>query len=66
MIIKTSGTHSAFMAYSGGWSPCWAPHIIDLPVWALDLGDPSRPDVARPPVRLLAAHTAAVLSKFLT
>jgi len=23
-IIETSGTHSAFMAYSGGWSPCWA------------------------------------------
>ncbi len=41
MIIKTSGTHSAFMAYSGGWSPCWAPHIIDLPVWALDLGLPT-------------------------
>jgi predicted dehydrogenase len=41
MIIKTSGTHSAFMDYSGGWSPCWAPHIIDLPVWALDLGLPT-------------------------
>lgn len=41
MIIKTSGTHSAFMAYSGGWSGCWAPHIIDLPVWALDLGLPT-------------------------
>ncbi len=41
MIIKTSGTHSAFMDYSGGWSPCWAPHIIDLPVWALELGVPT-------------------------
>ncbi len=41
MIIKTSGTHSAFMDYSGGWSPCWAPHIIDLPVWALQLGLPT-------------------------
>jgi len=41
MIIKTSGTHSAFMAYSAGWSGCWAPHIIDLPVWALDLGLPT-------------------------
>jgi len=40
-IIQTSGTHSAFMDYSGGWSPCWAPHIIDLPVWALDLGLPT-------------------------
>ena len=40
-IIQTSGTHSAFMDYSGGWSPCWAPHIIDLPVWALELGLPT-------------------------
>ena len=40
-IILTSGTHSAFMDYSGGWSPCWAPHIIDLPVWALELGLPT-------------------------
>ena len=28
------------MAYSGGWTPGMAPHIIDLPVWALDLGFP--------------------------
>jgi predicted dehydrogenase len=41
MIIKTSGTHSAFLDYSGGWTPCWAPHIIDLPIWALDLGLPT-------------------------
>jgi predicted dehydrogenase len=40
-IIETSGTHSAFLAYSGGWTPCWAPHIIDLPVWALELGIPT-------------------------
>ncbi len=40
-IIQTSGTHSAFLDYSGGWTPCWAPHIIDLPVWALDLGLPT-------------------------
>ncbi|MFV1964860.1 MAG: Gfo/Idh/MocA family protein [Pirellulaceae bacterium] len=40
-IILTSGTHSAFLDYSGGWTPCWAPHIIDLPVWALDLGLPT-------------------------
>jgi len=40
-IIKTSGTHSAFLDYSGGWTPCWAPHIIDLPIWALDLGLPT-------------------------
>ncbi len=40
-IIQTSGTHSAFLDYSGGWTPCWAPHIIDLPIWALDLGLPT-------------------------
>lgn len=32
--------HSSWMAYSGGWTPGMAPHIIDLPVWALDLGFP--------------------------
>ena len=41
LIVKNSFTHSSFMAYSGGWTPCWAPHIIDLPVWALKLGIPS-------------------------
>jgi predicted dehydrogenase len=28
------------MAFSGGWTPGMAPHIIDLPIWALDLGYP--------------------------
>jgi hypothetical protein len=41
LIVKDSFTHSSFMAYSGGWTPCWAPHIIDLPVWALGLGVPT-------------------------
>jgi predicted dehydrogenase len=41
LIVRDSFTHSSFMAYSGGWTPCWAPHIIDLPVWALDLGLPT-------------------------
>ena len=30
------------MDYSGGWTPGMAPHIIDLPIWALDLGFPLR------------------------
>jgi len=30
------------MDYSGGWTPGMAPHIIDLPIWALDLGYPLR------------------------
>ncbi len=33
--------HSSWMAYSGGWTPGMAPHIIDLPVWALELGFPT-------------------------
>jgi predicted dehydrogenase len=33
--------HSSWMAYSGGWTPGMAPHIIDLPVWALELGYPT-------------------------
>lgn len=41
LLVKDSFTHSSFMAYSGGWTPCWAPHIIDLPVWALELGCPT-------------------------
>lgn len=32
--------HSSWMDYSGGWTPGMAPHIIDLPVWALDLDYP--------------------------
>jgi predicted dehydrogenase len=32
--------HSSWIDYSGGWTPGMAPHIIDLPVWALDLGYP--------------------------
>lgn len=41
LIVQDSFTHSSFMAYSGGWTACWAPHIIDLPVFALELGLPS-------------------------
>jgi predicted dehydrogenase len=33
--------HGSWMDYSGGWTPGMAPHIIDLPVWALDLGYPT-------------------------
>jgi predicted dehydrogenase len=32
--------HSSWLDYSGGWTPGMAPHIIDLPIWALDLGFP--------------------------
>jgi len=33
--------HGSWMDYSGGWTPGMAPHIIDLPIWALDLGFPT-------------------------
>ena len=39
-IIQDAYNHSSWMAFSGGWTPGMAPHIIDLPVWALDLGFP--------------------------
>jgi len=32
--------HCSWMDFSGGWTPGMAPHIIDLPVWAFDLGFP--------------------------
>jgi hypothetical protein len=32
--------HCSFMDYSGGWTPGNGPHMIDLPITALDLGYP--------------------------
>lgn len=40
LIPVNAYNHSSWMAYSGGWTPGMAPHIIDLPIWALDLGYP--------------------------
>jgi predicted dehydrogenase len=39
-LVRDAYYHSSWMDYSGGWTPGMAPHIIDLPVWALDLGFP--------------------------
>jgi predicted dehydrogenase len=39
-IVRDAYFHSSWMDYSGGWTPGMAPHIIDLPIWALDLGFP--------------------------
>ncbi len=39
-LAANAYNHGSWMAYSGGWTPGMAPHIIDLPVWALDLGFP--------------------------
>lgn len=42
ILHKNSFYHCSWMAYSGGWTPGMAPHIVDLPVWALGLGCPTR------------------------
>lgn len=42
LIVKNAFHHSSFMNYGGGWTPGMAPHILDLPWWALELGFPSR------------------------
>ncbi len=40
LLFKDSAHHPSFMAYSGGWTPGMAPHIIDVPFWALELDYP--------------------------
>jgi len=40
-LASSAHAHCSWMAYSGGWTPGMAPHIIDLPIWALDLGYPT-------------------------
>ena len=40
-LARDAYYHSSWMAYSGGWTPGMAPHIIDLPAWALELGFPT-------------------------
>jgi predicted dehydrogenase len=39
-LVRDAYYNCSWMDYSGGWTPGMAPHIIDLPVWALDLGFP--------------------------
>jgi predicted dehydrogenase len=41
LLAANSYNHCSFWDYSGGWTMGMAPHIVDLPVWALDLGVPS-------------------------
>jgi predicted dehydrogenase len=41
LLFADAYYHGSFWDYSGGWTPGMAPHIIDLPVWALDLGVPT-------------------------
>lgn len=40
ILAKGSYEHGSWMDYGGGWTPNMAAHIIDLPVWALDLKYP--------------------------
>lgn len=40
LIVQSSYHHCSFMDCSGGWTPGMAPHIIDLPIWALELSYP--------------------------
>jgi predicted dehydrogenase len=40
LLAADAHNHCSFWDYSGGWTPGMAPHILDLPVWALDLGAP--------------------------
>jgi len=39
-LVANSYNHCSWLDYTGGWTPGMAPHIIDLPIWALDLGFP--------------------------
>jgi predicted dehydrogenase len=41
ILAASSYNHCSWMEYSGGWLPGMAPHIIDLPVWALELDYPT-------------------------
>jgi predicted dehydrogenase len=40
IVVKDAYYHGSWYDFSGGWTPGMAPHIIDLPIWAMDLGYP--------------------------
>ncbi len=40
LIVRGASTNCSFMDYSGGYTPGMAPHVIDLPYWALGLDFP--------------------------
>lgn len=42
LIARSAYENCSFMQFSGGWTPGMAPHIVDLPFWALELGVPQR------------------------
>lgn len=41
LIVRDAYHNCSFMDCSGGWTPGMAPHIIDLPFWALELDYPT-------------------------
>lgn len=41
LLFSDSYNHCSFWDQTRGWTPGMAPHIIDLPIWALDLGVPA-------------------------
>jgi len=46
ILAASSYNHCSWMDYSGGWLPGMAPHIIDLPIWALELDYPTNTSCA--------------------
>ena len=40
-LVKDAFYHGSWMNFSGGWTPGMAPHITDLPIWALNLDYPT-------------------------
>ncbi len=40
-LVKDAFYHCFWTDFSGGWTPGMAPHITDLPIWALGLGYPT-------------------------
>lgn len=40
-LVKDAFYHCFWTDFSGGWTPGMAPHITDLPIWALDLDYPT-------------------------
>lgn len=41
VLASSSYHHCSWIDYSGGWTAGMAPHIIDLPIWALELDYPT-------------------------
>ncbi len=40
-LVKDAFYHGFWNDFSGGWTPGMAPHITDLPIWALNLNYPT-------------------------